>query len=101
MKIDNGRGLADLLNLILEVSGQKKKEKEATVRTAKATWVPGFNNLGTFGRWAFLEIDGSNPHKTCLAVNNCIVFSACLNIVRSTDFRAELSIAHQLPRNWG
>jgi len=22
------------------------------------------NNLGTFGRWAFLEIDGSNLHKT-------------------------------------
>jgi len=22
------------------------------------------NNLGTFGRWTFLEIDGSNLHKT-------------------------------------
>src|SRR5205814_8502997 len=53
-----------LLNLILEVSGQKKKEKDAKVQTAKTMWVPGVNNLGTFGRWSFLEIDGGNLHKT-------------------------------------
>src|SRR5437016_5522133 len=52
------------LHLILEVSGRKKKEKEAKVQTAKTMWVPGVNNLGTLGRWAFLEIDGSNLHKT-------------------------------------
>ena len=64
MKLDDGHGADDLLNLILEVSGQKKKEKEAKVRTAKTLWVPAVNNLGTFGRWEFLEIDGSNLHKT-------------------------------------
>ncbi len=64
VKLDDGRGLADLLNLLLEVSGQKKREKDAKVQTAKTLWVPGVNNLGTFGRWAFLEIDGGNLHKT-------------------------------------
>ena len=64
VKLDDGRGTADLLNLVLEVSGQKKKEKDAKVQTAKTMWVPAVNNLGTFGRWAFLEIDGSNLHKT-------------------------------------
>lgn len=64
VKIDDGHGIADLLNLILEVSGQKKKEKDAKVQTTRTMWVPGVNNLGTFGRWAFLEIDGSNLHKT-------------------------------------
>jgi type III restriction enzyme len=64
VRLDDGRGTADLLNLILEVSGQRKKEKEAKVQTAKTMWVPGVNNLGAFGRWAFLEIDGSNLHKT-------------------------------------
>jgi type III restriction enzyme len=64
VKLDDGRGTADLLNLILEVSGQRKKEKDAKVQTAQTMWVPGVNNLGTFGRWAFLEIDGSNLHKT-------------------------------------
>jgi type III restriction enzyme len=64
VKLDDGRGTADLLNLILEVSGQKKKEKDAKVQTARTMWVPAVNNLGTFGRWAFLEIDASNLHKT-------------------------------------
>ncbi len=64
VKIDDGRGITDLLNLVLEVSGQKKKEKDAKVQTAKTMWVPGVNNLGTFGRWAFLEIDGTNLHRT-------------------------------------
>src|SRR5262249_57198318 len=64
VKIDDGHGIPDLLNLILEVSGQKKKEKEAKVQTAKTMWVPAVNNLTSFGRWAFLEIDGTNLHKT-------------------------------------
>jgi type III restriction enzyme len=34
------------------------------VQTVKTMSVPGVSNLGTFGRWAFLEIDGSNLHKT-------------------------------------
>lgn len=61
VKIDVGQ--PDLLNLILEVSGQKKKEKEAKVQTAITMWVPSVNNLGMFGRWAFLEIDGEILHK--------------------------------------
>jgi type III restriction enzyme len=54
VRIDDGRGISDLLNLVLEVSGQKKKEKEAKVETAKALWVPAVNNVGMFGRWALL-----------------------------------------------
>src|SRR3954454_7815616 len=64
VKLGDGHGMDDLLNLVLEVSGQKKKEKEAKLRTSKTMWVPGGINLVSFGRWAFLEIDGSNLHKT-------------------------------------
>lgn len=46
----------DLLNLIIEVTGEKKKEKEAKVATAKALWVPAINNHGGYGRWRFVEI---------------------------------------------
>jgi type III restriction enzyme len=56
LKIDDGRGPGDLLHLVVEVSGWKKKEKEAKVETAKALWVPAVNNEGAFGRWGFLEI---------------------------------------------
>ncbi|MEW6379865.1 MAG: BPTD_3080 family restriction endonuclease [bacterium] len=54
--IDDGRGNEDLLNLIIEVTGEKKKDKAAKVMTARTLWVPAINNHGGFGRWAFLEI---------------------------------------------
>jgi type III restriction enzyme len=44
------------LNLIVEVSGEKRKDKAAKVETAKNLWVPAVNNNGAFGEWAFIEI---------------------------------------------
>ncbi|MEO8425076.1 MAG: DEAD/DEAH box helicase family protein [Actinomycetota bacterium] len=44
------------LNLILEVSGENKKDKQAKVSTAQNQWVPAINNAGAYGRWAFIEI---------------------------------------------
>ena len=54
--IDDGRGLDDLLNLIVEVTGEKKKDKAAKVATARTLWVPAINNHGGFGRWTFIEV---------------------------------------------
>lgn len=45
------------MNLILECSGQPRKDKAAKVATARNLWVPAVNNDGSFGRWAFLEIN--------------------------------------------
>jgi type III restriction enzyme len=55
--IDDGHGDDDLLNLIVEVTGEKKKDKAAKVATVRNLWVPAVNNHGAFGRWAFVEID--------------------------------------------
>ena len=39
-----GRGVPDnLLNLILECTGQKKKDKEAKISTAQTLWIPAVN----------------------------------------------------------
>ncbi len=54
--IDDGRGRDDLLNLIVEVTGEQKKDKAAKVATAYTLWAPAVNNHGSFGRWAFLEV---------------------------------------------
>ena len=54
--VDDGHGPDDLLNLIVEVTGEKKKDKAAKVATARTLWVPAINNHGGFGRWAFLEV---------------------------------------------
>ena len=54
--MDDGHGPNDLLNLIIEVTGEKKKDKAAKVSTARTLWVPAINNHGGYGRWTFLEI---------------------------------------------
>jgi type III restriction enzyme len=46
----------DLLTLLLEVSGEAKKEKQAKVAAAADLWTPAVNNWGSLGRWAFLEV---------------------------------------------
>jgi type III restriction enzyme len=56
VRVDDGHGREDLLNLIVEVSGERKKDKAAKVATARTLWVPAINAHGGFGRWAFIEI---------------------------------------------
>lgn len=55
-----------MLNLIIEVTGEKKKDKAAKVATARNLWVPAVNNQGPFGRWRFIEID--NPWDSQRAI---------------------------------
>ncbi len=54
--IDDGHRPDDLLNLLIEVTGEKKKDKAAKVATARTQWVPAVNNHGGFGRWSFIEV---------------------------------------------
>jgi type III restriction enzyme len=46
----------DLLTLVLEVSGEARKDKQAKVAAAQTLWIPAVNNWAGAGRWAFLEI---------------------------------------------
>lgn len=53
--VDDGHGVDDPLHLIVEIKGYRRedaKEKKATMETY---WVPGVNNQGHYGRWAFAE----------------------------------------------
>jgi len=54
--LDDGHGPDDLLHLLIEVTGEKKKDKAAKVAAARTLWVPAVNNHAGFGRWAFIEI---------------------------------------------
>ena len=49
-------GPDDLFTLVLEVTGEARKEKQAKVATAEHLWTVAVNNWGGAGRWAFLEI---------------------------------------------
>jgi len=58
-KVDDGHD--DLLNLIIEVSGEKRPDKETKMETVKNLWVPAVNNTGQFGRWAICEV--TDPYQ--------------------------------------
>jgi len=53
VQIDDGHD--DLLNLIVEIKGYRGEDAKDKANTMKTYWVPGVNNLGKFGRWAFAE----------------------------------------------
>ena len=72
LKIDDGHGPDDLLHLIVEVTGEKKHDKQAKVETARTLWVPAVNNEAAFGRWAFLEIDSENRHAPMKAIRGFV-----------------------------
>ena len=55
--IDDGQGPENPLHLILEVTGEKRKEKSAKFSAAQTLWIPAVNNHGEFGRWAIIEIN--------------------------------------------
>ncbi len=53
VQIDDGH--PDLLNLVVEIKGYRGEDAKDKANTMKTYWVPGVNNLGKFGRWAFHE----------------------------------------------
>lgn len=73
VRVDDGHGREDLLNLIVEVSGEARKDKAAKVATARTLWIPAINNHAAYGRWEFIEIsdpwDAQNTIRASLSQN--------------------------------
>ncbi len=61
------------LTLVLEVSGEKLKEKTAKVETARDLWIPAVNSHGGFGKWAFLEV--TNPWEAQGQVRSALLMA--------------------------
>ena len=59
VRVDDGHGDDDLLNLVVEIKGYRGEDAKDKANTMDAYWVPGVNNLGTSGRWAFAEFKES------------------------------------------
>ena len=55
VQVDDGRGPDDPLNLIIEIKGYRGEDAKEKKTTMETYWVPGVNNAGEFGRWAFAE----------------------------------------------
>lgn len=53
--VDDGRGNDDLLRVVIEIKGYRGEDAKEKKSTMDTYWVPGVNNRGDFGRWAFAE----------------------------------------------
>lgn len=53
--VDDGKGMEDPLHLVVEIKGFRGEDARVKKETMDVYWVPGVNNLGTHGRWAFAE----------------------------------------------
>ncbi len=53
--VDDGCGRDDLLHLIVEIKGYRGEDAKDKKATMDTYWVPGVNNYGACGRWAFAE----------------------------------------------
>jgi len=53
--VDDGRGDDDPLHLIVEIKGYRREDAKDKKSTMETYWVPGVNNNGQYGRWAFAE----------------------------------------------
>jgi type III restriction enzyme len=53
--VDDGRGEADPLHLVVEIKGYRREDAKEKKSTMETYWIPGVNNLKTYGRWAFAE----------------------------------------------
>ena len=54
VQVDDGRD--DPLNLIIEIKGYRREDAKEKKATMEEYWLPGVNNLGSYGRWAFAEL---------------------------------------------
>jgi len=61
IELDDGRGPDDPLHLVLEVSGERDREKQIKVDTVRTLWIPSVNNAEQFGRWRFVEV--TDPYE--------------------------------------
>ncbi|MDQ1156112.1 type III restriction enzyme [Sphingomonas sp. SORGH_AS 950] len=55
LRIDDGHGPDDPLNLVVEIKGARDEDDKDKAETMRTLWVPGVNALGDHGRWAFAE----------------------------------------------
>ncbi|MEN6331018.1 MAG: DEAD/DEAH box helicase family protein [Smithella sp.] len=56
VRVDDGHGEKDLLNLIVEIKGYRREDAKEKKSTMENYWIPGINNNGQYGRWAFAEL---------------------------------------------
>ena len=84
VRVDDGHGGDDLLNLIVEIKGYRREDAKEKKSTMETYWVPGVNHLKTYGRWCFAEFTEIYQIETDFAAKvesefNKMIESATIN----------------------
>ena len=85
VRIDDGRGTDDPLNLVVEVKGLRGDDAAQKAATMRSLWVPGVNALGEHGRWAFEEFGDVFEMETDFGARVGKAFDRMVDGVVSSD----------------
>ena len=53
--MDDGHGEDDPLHVVVEIKGYRREDAKEKRAAMENYWIPGVNNHGQYGRWAFAE----------------------------------------------
>jgi type III restriction enzyme len=54
--VDDGRGPDNLRHVVVEIKGYRREDAKAKKLAMDKYWIPGVNNLESYGRWTFVEL---------------------------------------------
>ncbi len=54
LRVEDGDGAP--VHVVVEIKGLRDEQDRSKADTMRSRWIPGVNNLGTWGRWEFLEL---------------------------------------------
>jgi type III restriction enzyme len=83
--VDDGQ--EDPLHLIVEIKGYRGEDAKEKKSTMETYWVPGVNNLGQYGRWAFMELKEVYQIEADFKSNVEAGFNSMINSVTAQPVR--------------
>ena len=93
--VDDGRGAGDPLHLVVEVKGYRYLDADVKKSTMQTYWIPAVNKIGTYGRWAFVELDqndfgfGSFSDPESVKAAAAIAYDKAFDGFRASDVARE------------
>ena len=85
IRIDDGRGEDDLLNLIVEIKGYRREDAKEKKSTMETYWIPGVNHLRTYGRWSFAEFTDVYEIQSDFAAKVRVQFNRMIEAATTTQ----------------
>jgi type III restriction enzyme len=83
--VDDGHGTDNPLHLVIEIKGYRREDAKEKKSTMETYWIPGVNNLRTYGRWAFAEFTEVYEIESDFAARVETEFGRLLDEATSTE----------------